>query len=237
MRASGEAFQPAWDEDAGSQRPTERKTCVESNARTLRTARGGRAKRLLERRVGPSEPLAMTERLAIIPHPVLWRGVADPLAGAPQHFDVSAVPEDLLLVVVGFLDDYRDVLRFGRVCKACQLVASNDTVWRSLYESRFPRPSHAPQRGWRDLYRCVPCAKLRTRFRGATPRPLSKNAHPLCVASTRRLGSCCSARRCKRSLTWHTRVTALPRECEGAESAATLVAPLLYAPVYDFSCI
>ena len=120
----------------------------------------------------------MAERLAIIPHPVLWRGVAEPLAGAPQHFDVSAVPEDLLLVVVGFLDDYRDVLRFGRVCKACQLVASNDTVWRTLYESRFPRPSHAPQRGWRDLYRCVPCAKLRTRFRGAKPRPLSKKCSP-----------------------------------------------------------
>lgn len=49
------------------------------------------------------------------------------------------LPEEVWLVVAGYLRDAREVLKFGAVCKGWREISREARLWRGLLEGRWPR--------------------------------------------------------------------------------------------------
>jgi hypothetical protein len=102
---------------------------------------------------------AIHEERRLIRHPTLWREAALQSAStaAATPLDVAAVPHEVLVHVASYLDAVQDLLSFGAVCKATQLVSLDEALWSSLCRVTFPLPTpdRVPPGGWKALYRCV----------------------------------------------------------------------------------
>ena len=99
----------------------------------------------------------MTACRSLIRHPLLWRPTTEAeeaaVARGSTSLDLCVCPTDVLLHVLSFLDDYRDLCRFSLVCRAAAAVAFDDQLWRTLALARFPAPATPMKRGWHALFR------------------------------------------------------------------------------------
>ena len=78
------------------------------------------------------------------------------LLGNRESFPFQALPRDLQLVIIGFLD-FRDVCKFCRVSKHFLVLANEETVWKSLCErrnfARYIQDNQGAPLSWKETFR------------------------------------------------------------------------------------
>ncbi|QDZ22072.1 hypothetical protein HOP50_06g46130 [Chloropicon primus] len=87
----------------------------------------------------------------VILHPTRARVVNE--AHERAKAESTIIPRDVLQVVANSIQDARTAVNFAMCSKACKEMTETDSLWKSLYELKYPLPSKAPPKGkWKELY-------------------------------------------------------------------------------------